>query len=172
VGWLGTGSDKVDLSFFANNTGTSVSEAGYYIIVDSIWLTDGDASILDIQRGNWCEYDLLGTASDGVNLQVKSSTYHQLTLADASTTLGDTIVNPAVSATSPVKEWVCTVAGVGGVGTWRAASWITTKGATAFRPTLTASDVGVGYLDSTLNAAGKPIWWTGTAWVDAVGAVV
>lgn len=46
------------------------------------------------------------------------------------------------------------------------------KGATASRPTLTASDIGVQYLDTTLVADGKPIWWTGTAWVDATGATV
>jgi hypothetical protein len=37
---------------------------------------------------------------------------------------------------------------------------------------LTTSDVGVPYLDTTLDPDGKIIWWTGTAWVDATGAVV
>lgn len=47
------------------------------------------------------------------------------------------------------------------------------KGTTAARPTLTAEDVGFGpYLDTTLDADGKPIWWNGTAWVDATGATV
>jgi hypothetical protein len=26
------------------------------------------------------------------------------------------------------------------------------------------------YFDTTLAAAGKPIWWTGSGWVDATGA--
>jgi hypothetical protein len=43
---------------------------------------------------------------------------------------------------------------------------------TANRPTPSASDVGLQYFDTTLDADGKPIWWTGTAWVDATGAVV
>lgn len=43
------------------------------------------------------------------------------------------------------------------------------KGTTANRPT--DGQVGV-YFDTTLAAAGKPIWYTGTAWVDATGAVV
>jgi hypothetical protein len=43
---------------------------------------------------------------------------------------------------------------------------------TANRPTVTANDVGLMYLDTTLDADGKPIWYNGTAWVDATGAVV
>lgn len=50
-----------------------------------------------------------------------------------------------------------------------AIAWAATKGATASRPTLGASDIGFMYLDTTLAAAGKPIWWTGTAWVDSSG---
>lgn len=45
------------------------------------------------------------------------------------------------------------------------------KGTTAKRPTYldNANDVGYVYFDSTL---GKPIYWTGTKWVDATGADV
>jgi hypothetical protein len=43
---------------------------------------------------------------------------------------------------------------------------------TANRPTLRAQDIGVMYMDTTLAAAGKPIWWNGTNWVDATGATV
>lgn len=53
------------------------------------------------------------------------------------------------------------------------------KNTTANRPTKTTLGVvndadwsGYLYFDTTLAAAGKPIWWTGTAWVDATGAVV
>ncbi|HEY0286683.1 MAG TPA: hypothetical protein VGC62_06680, partial [Pseudomonas sp.] len=55
------------------------------------------------------------------------------------------------------------------VGPW---SVLSVSGTTANRPVLTASDVGVGYLDTTLAAAGKPITWNGASWVDATGAVV
>lgn len=68
---------------------------------------------------------------------------------------------------SPIVEYTCTVAGT--PGTWRQSGHIVAAGATGSRPTLTANDVGVMYLDTTLTAAGKPIWWTGTAWVDATG---
>lgn len=43
----------------------------------------------------------------------------------------------------------------------------TTSGVTGFRPTVT--DVGVPYFDTTL---GKPIWWSGSVWVDATGSTV
>ena len=38
--------------------------------------------------------------------------------------------------------------------------------ATSSRPSLGASDAGASVFDTTL---GKPIWWNGTAWVDATG---
>jgi hypothetical protein len=47
-----------------------------------------------------------------------------------------------------------------------------TKGTTANRPALTTKDTGARYLDTTLAAGGKPIVWTGTAWVDSLGATV
>lgn len=47
------------------------------------------------------------------------------------------------------------------------------KGATANRPGgLGASHVGRLYLDTDLDADGKPVWWNGSAWVDATGATV
>ena len=50
------------------------------------------------------------------------------------------------------------------------------KGTTANRPSGLAApyatQYGLLYLDTTLDADGKPIWWNGVAWVDATGAVV
>lgn len=47
------------------------------------------------------------------------------------------------------------------------------KGTTAQRPQYGgAKGVGNVYLDTTLAAAGKPIFWTGTTWVDATGTAV
>lgn len=40
-------------------------------------------------------------------------------------------------------------------------------GTTLDRPDLTASDAGFMYFDTTL---GRPVWWSGTGWVDATGA--
>jgi len=45
------------------------------------------------------------------------------------------------------------------------AAW---SGDTAHRPTFNAGDCpGFSYFDSTI---GKPVWWTGAAWVDSAGA--
>lgn len=56
--------------------------------------------------------------------------------------------------------------------TFQASSWTVKKSTTANRPSLNSSEVGVMYLDTTLDADGKPVWWTGTGWVDATGAGV
>ena len=44
------------------------------------------------------------------------------------------------------------------------------KNTTANRPS--TPHIGLLYFDTTLDTDGKPIWYTGTAWVDATGAVV
>lgn len=78
---------------------------------------------------------------------------------------GDTIKRTNPSTTAVVTEWTCVAAGT--PGTYQASGWVVTSGATASRPTLSSVDHGVMYFDTTLAAAGRPIWWTGTAWVDA-----
>lgn len=55
---------------------------------------------------------------------------------------------------------------------WFAQTTTTLRSTTANRPTLTSIDQGQMYFDTTLDPDGKPIWWTGTAWVDATGATV
>ena len=49
---------------------------------------------------------------------------------------------------------------------------VTKRSTTANRPVLAATDIMFPFMDTTLAAAGKPIWWTGTTWVDSTGAVV
>ena len=44
-----------------------------------------------------------------------------------------------------------------------------TRGATSSRPTPDAIFKNFEYFDTTLN---KPIWWTGSTWVDATGTNV
>lgn len=79
---------------------------------------------------------------------------------------GDICWNSA-QATSTSSGWICVAAGT--PGTWARFAGPTRRSSTANRPTLTAEDVGVLYLDTTLTAAGKPVWWNGTTWVDATG---
>jgi len=57
-------------------------------------------------------------------------------------------------------------------GVWRPIAQSVRFSTTANRPTLRAQDIGVMYMDTTLAAGGKPIWWNGTAWVDSTGATV
>lgn len=57
-------------------------------------------------------------------------------------------------------------------GVWRPIAQSVRLSTTANRPTLRAQDIGVMYMDTTLAAGGKPIWWNGAAWVDATGTVV
>lgn len=83
---------------------------------------------------------------------------------------GDTVRHPTPSL-GGVAEWTCLVGGTS--GSWRATVFVANRGTTATRPAaLTANDVGALYFDTTLAAAGKPIFWTGTAWVDSLGIVV
>lgn len=73
---------------------------------------------------------------------------------------------------SPASATVSLAAVSYSAPTWKSTSWQPDKGTTANRPVPTSADYGVVYLDTTLDADGKPIWWNGTAWVDATGAVV
>jgi hypothetical protein len=57
-------------------------------------------------------------------------------------------------------------------GRWILAAPFVISGPSTTRPTLGTNDIGIVYLDTTLDADGKPIWWNGTAWIDATGAVV
>jgi len=45
-------------------------------------------------------------------------------------------------------------------------------GTTAQRPVLKPQDRTAMYFDTTLAAAGQPIFWTGTQWVNYIGIAV
>lgn len=71
------------------------------------------------------------------------------------------------------KTYLCTTASVSGTAVYRMVSQNgVKKDTTANRPAASAIDIGLLYLDTTLDADGKPIWYNGTAWVDATGAAV
>ena len=58
---------------------------------------------------------------------------------------------------------------------WNRIAAQTYKGITTSRPNVTSTisaQIGLLYFDTTLAAAGKPIWWNGSNWVDATGTVV
>jgi hypothetical protein len=80
--------------------------------------------------------------------------------------------NAGVSVPTQYNPTVTSVSTTAPAGEWLATTWTMGRNTTANRPTLTAVDRGVTYMDTTLDADGKVIWWNGTAWVDATGAVV
>lgn len=125
AGWTGISTDRVEFTFYVNNTGTTVSDAGYYIIVDSIFVTNGDVSILDVQRGNFEEYPLMGISSDSHNMRIVSDNYSGIVNADSATTLGDQVVYKTPTAGGFIGR-VCTTAGALGTTavfkTWGAVS--------------------------------------------------
>lgn len=60
----------------------------------------------------------------------------------------------------------------GSPGTWVLIAHHARTGSSASRPTPGVYDKGMMYIDTTLAVDGKPIWWSGTAWIDSTGTVV
>jgi hypothetical protein len=76
---------------------------------------------------------------------------------------GDTFENTAASLGYP--HAYLNTGGYTTNDTWRQMQHTVGMGTTANRPVLDTQAVGVVYLDTTLNANGQPIRWTGTGWV-------
>lgn len=110
AGWTGTGSDYLELKFFVNDTANTVVDAGYYILIDSIFVTDRDVSILDIQRGNWIDVPLMGVSTDGDRLTVRSDNFTTVVNGDAAIKVGDQVLAWTPTAGGFVGR-VCTTAG-------------------------------------------------------------
>lgn len=71
------------------------------------------------------------------------------------------------------REYSCTTASHSGSAVYRMTNQLGIKqDTTANRVSPVASDIGLMYMDTTLDADGHPIWWNGTAWVDAQGTTV
>ncbi|KVW79984.1 hypothetical protein [Burkholderia cepacia] len=80
---------------------------------------------------------------------------------------GDVIKSKFPSLGKP-SEYTCV--GGGTPGTWTRSAGTVKRDVTANRPTgLTFADIGTIFFDNTLNGNGKPIFWSGTAWVDSNG---
>jgi len=143
------------------------STGNEYIIVDSVFLVQG-ASIDQAKLINGKTQYLGKSGKNSGNKVFLPSDFPNDFLQ--SWDVGDVFLNQSVSASSPVSERVATTSGTS--PTIRPQSWIIGKGATASRPTLSAADIGVTYLDTTLAANGKLITWQGTIWVDYNGTSV
>lgn len=69
--------------------------------------------------------------------------------------------------------YVCTSGSYLGSATWSVVSQFgVKKDTTANRPSVSSIDSGLMYLDTTISANGKAIWYTGTSWVNESGTVV
>jgi hypothetical protein len=86
--------------------------------------------------------------------------------------LNDTILlNNAVFGTG--NRYSCTTPSATGGAVFRVSGQCgVVKDTTANRVSPTANDIGLTYMDTTLDADGHMIWWNGAAWVDAQGLVV
>jgi hypothetical protein len=82
------------------------------------------------------------------------------------------IVPNTVTITNNATATVTGAAVTGTAPVFIAKDYQSVKGSTASRPSLSTTDAGYQYFDTTLVAAGKPIFWSGTAWVDSTGTAV
>lgn len=132
---------------------------------DTVW-TDG---LSGLQRPVtvWNGHTVTGLRQAG-----KTANRHRVVVGTAIPTadtwaVDDELLMDVAAPGKPVA-YRCITAGT--PGTWRPIAQTVGKATTGSRPTLTASDIGVMYMDTTLEADGKPIWWQGTKWIDATGA--
>jgi len=113
---------------------------------------------------NWA-----GTPSAAAETPFRSNRRMMMASQPAGGVIGD-IVELQQPAEGRPDEYRCTASSVTSA-TWRMTRQAgVKKDTTAARPTLSASDAGLRYLDTSLAAQGKPICWTGSAWIDASGA--
>jgi hypothetical protein len=131
--------------------------------------------------------DETGTGSHG-NVPVRMIAYDNIIAnqpIDVTGTIAPTVgtwrVGDFVRNSNPntygCMGWLCVSSGT--PGSWRALQVGSERSTTANRPTnvtmgvVTGNEwIGTMHFDTTLAAAGKPIWWTGIVWVDATGSVV
>jgi hypothetical protein len=110
-----------------------------------------------------------GSPSAGADVLFRSNRRMLMASKPAGGVIGDVVELEAPTDGGP-EAYRCITSAV------TSASWRLTrqagakKGTTAGRPALTASDAGLRYFDTSLAPDGKPISWTGSAWVDASGS--
>lgn len=74
------------------------------------------------------------------------------------------ILAPALGLPTRYK---CTTGGT--PGTWRPTAQTVKRDTTGNRISPSASDIGLMYMDTTLDADGMPIWWNGSKWIKSDG---
>lgn len=119
AGWLGGVGDYLEAVLHVSGNGAVVADAGYYIILDSLYFCPSTVSMLDIQRGNFEHVDLLGIRTDGVNLTVRSAAWHSTANPDSAVIPGDTMLLTGPAPAGYVGK-VCTTPGaIGGTAVFK-----------------------------------------------------
>jgi hypothetical protein len=104
------------------------------------------------------------------NFETVGNVYSGSNIYEVSPTANAVVVNHTARLDRAVNLADFTV--VKRIQRWNGADRRITRGTTAQRPAPSADDLGMRYLDNTLAANGRPIFWNGTAWVDSTGTVV
>jgi hypothetical protein len=161
----------------AEINGGDFSQVSGVIIRGGFYTVDQTAEIVQIRMaGDWqgVTTGLFSTSAGNIanaNYFLFNTREIVLSALPTSAVAGDIIVLTA-NTLGAGKKYVCTVSSVT-APTFRLLSQFGVKrDTTANRPAPISSDVGLLFLDNTLDADGKAIWWNGTAWVDATGVVV
>lgn len=161
----------------AEINGGDFSQVSGVIIRGAFFSVNQTTDIVQIRMGGaWqgVNTELFSTSSGNIvnaNYFLDNTRSITRSALPASGVVGD-VITLTGKALGEGKSYICTTASVT-APTFR---MLTQQGVkrdtTANRPAPSASDVGLQYLDNTLDADGKSILWNGTAWVDATGAVV
>jgi hypothetical protein len=172
---------RVDVSALrvvdAQINGGDFSKVSGVIIRGGFFAVNQTTDITQIRMaGGWqgISTELFSTSSGNiVNANFFLDNLRSIVLAalPASAVVGD-VITLSGRALGEGKSYICTVASVTAPTFRVLAQQGVKRDTTANRPVPSVSDVGLQYLDNTLDADGKAIWWNGTAWVDATGAVV
>ncbi len=121
-GWGGNGDDTIEFDFFVGNETETYPDNSYFIVVDSIFVTDVNADIRDIMQGRIRESaKYSGIKTDGNILTIQSQTYHSLTVPYINLTQGEVIVYREFPAAGGDVGYVCTTSGtLGGTAVFKA----------------------------------------------------
>lgn len=173
---------KGGTSNFASKMKSNVSNPNLLVYSGDLpnFTTDG-TSLTKIPKITSVYDSFLQGALEFDYMNIKGMTYFYLggkkhTFGTAIPTTGTWNVGDVVHNTNTTigawTGWVCITSGT--PGTWRPYGQVGIRLIpTTSRPTtLTATDIGYMYLDSTLSANGKLVIWNGTSWVDATGTAV
>jgi hypothetical protein len=161
----------------AEINGGDFSQVTGVIIRGGFYTVDQVTDIVQIRMaGDWqgVTTELFSTAVGNIanaNYFLDNTRIISRSALPSSAVVGD-VITLRGRALGEGKSYICTTASVT-APTFRVMTQQGVKrDTTANRPAPSASDVGLQYLDNTLDADGKSILWNGTAWVDATGAVV